>query len=114
MAFDEVLEPDVARELIASNEATVVDIREDEDWHERRVPGAVHAFEGDLGVALEGVDDQRPLIIVCGDGERSASLAAELRERGREVASIEGGMKAWEGEKLPMQPSSDPDDDVRV
>jgi rhodanese-related sulfurtransferase len=67
-----------------------------------------------VGVALEGVDDQRPLIIVCGDGERSASLAAELRERGREVASIEGGMKAWEGEKLPMQPSSDPDDDVRV
>ena len=83
MPIDEVLEPGAARELIASNEATVVDIREDEDWHERRVPGAVHAVEGDLGAALEGVDDQRPLIIVCGDGERSASLAAELRERGR-------------------------------
>jgi hypothetical protein len=41
-------------------------------------------------------------------------LAAKLRERGREVASIDGGMKAWEGEKFPMQPSTDPDDDLRV
>jgi rhodanese-related sulfurtransferase len=114
MPIDEVLEPDTARELIASNAATVVDIREDDDWHENRVPGSVHAFEDNLGVALDGVDDERPLIIVCGDGDRSARLAAELRERGREVASIEGGMKAWMSEKFPIQPSADPDDDVRI
>jgi rhodanese-related sulfurtransferase len=113
MPIDKVLEPGAARELIASNEASVVDIRDDDDWHEKRVAGAVHA-EGNLDAALEGVDDDRPVIIVCGDGDRSARLAAELRERGREVASIEGGMEAWEGEKFPMQPSSDPDDDVQV
>ena len=112
MGNDEALEPEQARQLVASNEATVLDIRDDDAWHEKRIPGAQHASQDDLDATLEDVDDDRTVMIVCEDGERSAEVAAELREDGREAKSIEGGMRAWEKEKFPLQPSTDPDDDV--
>jgi rhodanese-related sulfurtransferase len=114
MGIDHVLEPEKARELIASNEVVVLDVRGDDEWHDHRVAGARHTPGDALESALEEIDADRPVLIVCDDGERSAGVAAELRESGREAACIDGGMKAWESDKLPMQPSADADDDAKV
>jgi rhodanese-related sulfurtransferase len=111
MAMEEVLEAEAARKVIASNDATLLDIRDDDEWHEKRIAGARRVSEQDLDSTLEELDSERPVVIVCNDGERSAKLAAQLRDRGREAASIEGGMDDWNG---PTQPSPDPDDDVNV
>jgi rhodanese-related sulfurtransferase len=46
-------------------------------------------------------------VVVGADGERSAMLAARLREEGKAAASIEGGMQAWRKEGLPVQPRPD-------
>jgi rhodanese-related sulfurtransferase len=114
MAIEESLEPDDARKLIASDDATLLDIRGDDDWHEKRVAGAMRASEENLDSTLEELDSDRAVVIVCEDGERSATLAAQIREQGRDAAYIEGGMDAWAKEKLPTQPSPDPDDEVDV
>ena len=114
MDTEHVLEPAKARELIASNRATALDIRDDEEWRDKRVPGALHAAEQELEAALDEVEEDQIVLVVCNDGERSAAVAEKLREGGREAACIDGGMEAWEGEKFPMQPSTDPDDDVIV
>jgi rhodanese-related sulfurtransferase len=114
MGIDDSLEPDRARELVASSEVVVFDIRSDEEWREKRVAGARHVDEAELDSAIGELDEDEAVLIVCGDGERSAGLAAELRDSGREATCIEGGMDAWESEKLPMQPSTDPDDDARI
>ena len=114
MASDEVLEPDQARELIASNEATVLDLRAEEDWRDKRVPGAHWASEQDLESAIEAIADDQLLVVMCTDDERSSDLAAQLRDQGRQAACIKGGMDAWEKEKFPLQPSTDPDEDATV
>lgn len=114
MEMEEQLEPDQARELIASDEVTVLDIRDDEQWREKRIAGARQVDAGEVDSALEGLDDDRAVLIVCADGKRSAELAAELREDGRDAACIEGGVDAWESEKLAMQPSDDVSDDAVV
>jgi rhodanese-related sulfurtransferase len=114
MEIEEVLEPDQARELVGSNKATALDIREDEQWREKRVPGARHADEDNLEATLDEIDEEQILLVVCEDGKRSAELAGKLRDDGRDAASIDGGMKAWEKEKLPLQPSTDPADDAKV
>ena len=114
MSLDDALEPEQARELIASNEAEVLDIRPEDQWHDKRVPGSRRVEETELDAALEELDEDRGLLIVCEDGEQSAGIAARLRERGREAACIEGGINAWEKERLAMQPSSDADDDARI
>jgi sulfur-carrier protein adenylyltransferase/sulfurtransferase len=114
MSIGETLEPEQARELIASNEVEVLDIRPEEQWHDKRVPGSRRVEETELEAALEELDEDRGLLIVCEDGEQSAGIAAKLRERGREAGCIEGGINAWEKERLAMQPSSDADDDAKL
>jgi rhodanese-related sulfurtransferase len=114
MGIDEALEPEQARKLIASNEVEVLDIRPEDEWHDKRVPGSRRVDEAELDAVVEELGDARSLVLVCEDGEQSADIAAQLRERGREAACIEGGIEAWEKEKLAMQPSSDADDDAKV
>ena len=113
MAVEEVLEPDAARKVIASGDAPLLDIRGDDDWHEKRIAGARRVSENDLDSMLEEIGSDRAVVIVCNDGERSATLAAELRERGHQAASIEGGIEAW-AKDFPTQPSADPADDVDI
>lgn len=114
MEIEAVIDPEQARELIASNRATAVDIREDDAWRDKRVPGARHASDEDLDTALEQVDEEQVVLVVCGDGSRSAELAEKLRDSGRQATCIDGGMDAWEAAKFPLQPSDDPADDATV
>jgi rhodanese-related sulfurtransferase len=114
MGIDDAIEAERARELIASSEVIVLDVRGDEEWQEKRVAGAKRAPGDAIEKALEDLDSERAVLIVCEDGRRSSELAEELRESGREAAHLEGGMAAWESEKLPMQPSEDVDDDATI
>lgn len=103
----EVLELEEARERVARKEAAVIDVQEEEGWRRAHLVGATHAADGEVEAALECLPDDQPVIVVCGDGERSREIAAELAENDREAASIEGGMQAWLHEGFPTQPSSD-------
>jgi histidinol-phosphate aminotransferase len=67
-------------------------------------------FAIDLDDALEQIDDDQTVIVACEDGEESAEVADELRERGIDAVSLEGGMEAWRSDDMPMQPSRDPED----
>jgi rhodanese-related sulfurtransferase len=99
-----------ARVLIAGGEAKVIDIRSVEEWRAvGNIPGARRVPEDELDSRLDEIPKDQQLIVVCGDGGRSADVAAQLRDRGYDAASIEGGMEAWEDENQPLQPSEDPD-----
>jgi rhodanese-related sulfurtransferase len=113
-ADSDSVSPEQARELIASGEARAFDLRDEEQWAEDRVPGCVRVDEDELDQALERLGDGQKAMVVCEDGERSAEVAQQLRERDVDAISIEGGMEAWRSDKQPLQPSEDPDDDVRV
>ena len=98
-----------ARELIAGGEATVLDIRSEEEWVSvGNIPGAVNAPDEDAGEAVKEIAEDRTVIVVCRRGDRSAEVAEQLRDGGREAVSIDGGIEAWEDDKLPLQPSEDP------
>jgi rhodanese-related sulfurtransferase len=114
MELEEQLEPDRARELIAANEVEVLDVRGEQEWHEKRIAGARRVDAGEIDAALEWLDAERPLLIVCGNGDSSGEIAAKLREDGREAACLDGGIDAWESEKLALQPSDDVADDAKV
>jgi len=81
---------------------TVVDVRKAEDRAEWSIPGSVHfaaydALNAGDERAMEGlkVPEGAPVVTVCGRGRSSALAAEQLRSRGHEVFSLEGGMKAW-------------------
>jgi rhodanese-related sulfurtransferase len=107
---EETLTAERARVLIAGGDANVLDIRSEEEWRTvGNIPGAMHVPDDKLESRLDEVPKDERLVVVCRDGNRSADVAGQLRERDYEAASIEGGMEAWEDEGYPMQPSEDPD-----
>jgi rhodanese-related sulfurtransferase len=105
-SLEETLSAEDARELIAGGEARVLDVRDDEEWEESRIGGAVHQPEDVVMERLDDFPDDTRIVVVCADGERSAKLASNLRERGKQAASIDGGLNAWMREGLPTLPRS--------
>ena len=90
-------------------DATVLDIRPDEEWQNvGNIPGAIAAGEDDAEQAAKEIDEESTVIVVCEDGERSAKVAEQLRESGRDAVALEGGMAAWSSNDLPLQPTEDP------
>ena len=81
---------------------TVVDVRKGEDRAEWEIPGSVHfdaydALNASDERAMEGLElpEGAPVVTVCSRGRSSALAAEQLRRRGYQVFSLEGGMKAW-------------------
>lgn len=105
--LQETLSPADARELIASGGASALDIRDDEAWEAGRIPGAGHHTEEAVLERLEDFPEDKPIVVVCANGERSAKVAAKLRQEGRNAANVKGGMDAWRDDDLPMQPRAD-------
>lgn len=85
---------------------TLVDIREDHEWDERRIPGAVHISRGILERDIETrfPDKAEPLVLQCGGGFRSALSADNLQKMGyTNVVSLDGGIRDWIERGLPIE-----------
>jgi rhodanese-related sulfurtransferase len=104
---DQPLSPEDARVMIGSDDAQVVDIRDDEDaFADGHVAGAVHIPGGDSQPLPDDFSEDKTIVLVCEDGKQSAELASSWREDGRTVTSVEGGMNAWRNSGMPVQPGS--------
>lgn len=76
----------------------VIDVRETEELHGElsHIPGVHHVPLADLPRRSEEFPTDRPLLLVCRSGARSASACAWLRQRGFPAPSnLSGGMIAW-------------------
>lgn len=111
---EETVSPEQARQMLGSNEATAIDIRDDEHWRGGHLPAARHCSDGDFEQALKQIDEEQTVIVACEDGEESARVAAEIREQGRQAVSLAGGMDAWRSDDQPMQPSRDPEEETPI
>lgn len=81
---------------------TVLDVRSDEDRGQWAIPGSVHinAYDalrkGEPGLLQDAaLPPDRPVVTVCNAGRMSEKAADFLTERGIDVLSLVGGMKAW-------------------
>jgi len=95
-----------ARDRIESGEPVVVDVREQEEWDEGHIPGAVHVPRGHLESRIERLapDAARPVVVYCSQGNRSAFAAKTLVELGYEdVVSLAGGFTDWKRNGFPVQ-----------
>src|SRR5438445_10953776 len=95
--IDEV-DPAAVREQ-ASNGATVIDVREPEEWAAGHIPGAKHVPKSYLESRIEGAapDRSQHLILYCASGNRSAWATRTLvDDLGYErVESMTGGFTLW-------------------
>lgn len=83
----------------------VLDVREPEEYASGHVPGAMHLPQAELATRIDEVPRERPLLVICRSGARSQRVARFLQHLGHaDVASVEGGMEAWEQMGIPAAP----------
>jgi len=101
----EVSVEDVRQRLTRDGQATVLDVREKEEYREGHLQGAVSLPRGFLEMRVEETvpDRQAPIIAYCGGGTRSLIAARTLKEMGyTNVVSMSGGYTAWKNAGLPF------------
>lgn len=94
----ENLDPQQVRKLADSNEVTLIDVRESDEWREGHLPGAVHLPRGFLELQAESKmpNKSEPIVIYCAGGNRSALAAATMKQMGySNVRNMSGGFSAW-------------------
>lgn len=99
-SYEEVT-PSQAKALLETGEATLVDVRNDAEWAEGYIEGARHVMLGKLVERLEEVPREKPVIVQCQSGARSAIAASLLLKHGVEtVLNLTGGYGRWTAEGL--------------
>ena len=98
---------DVKGKIEAGEDFCLLDCREAEEFARGHLPGALHLCKGiverDIEVAVPDFD--KPIVIYCGGGFRSALTAENLQRMGyKNVASMWGGWRAWSGAEYPTEP----------
>ncbi len=95
---------EVKRRMDACEKLVLIDVREDNEWANGHLPGAVHLGRGILERDIESRIPQTDakLVLYCGGGFRSALAAENLQRMGyTNVESMDGGWKGWLDAGLP-------------
>ena len=83
--------------------AFLLDVREQSEWNEAHINGAVLIPLAQLSTRLAEIPADRDVLIICRSGNRSAQARDELRAAGYpNTTSIDGGMNAWISAGLPV------------
>src|ERR1044071_6134101 len=104
--IEEIDSPSLAAALESETPPVLVDVREQDEWDEGHIPGAVHIPRGNLESRIERVapDRTQQVVLYCAVGARSAFAAKTLEELGYErVVSLAGGYTEWKRNGLPTQ-----------
>jgi rhodanese-related sulfurtransferase len=82
----------------------LLDVREIGEFVEVRAPGAALLPTSSFMSRIDELPVDRPLLVVCHVGGRSAAVAGYLLRAGRtDVVNVAGGMDAWEKAGLPVR-----------
>ncbi|MEC1261306.1 MBL fold metallo-hydrolase [Bacillus swezeyi] len=79
----------------------VVDVRNLTEWQEGHIPNAQHIMLGTLQERLDEIKRDKPILMQCRSGARSAIGASILQANGfKKVLNLSGGMAQWQKEGL--------------
>jgi rhodanese-related sulfurtransferase len=90
--------PEVKRRIDEGEKFVLVDVREDHEWANGHLPGAVHMSRGiiERDIELSLPDQNANMILYCGGGFRSVLVAESLQKMGySNVESMDGGWRGW-------------------
>ena len=104
LGFQELKAGD-AVQLINHKDPLVLDVREADEYKNGHIQGAVHIPVGELEERIDELQTsrERPILIYCRAGQRSAQAAAVLKRREfSQIYKLDGGIMAWQAAHLPV------------
>jgi len=85
-------------EIYEQENILLIDVREEWEFREGRIPGAILLPLGKLDKNYQQLGTDAKIILVCRSGNRSGTAAKFLAEKGyKNVYNMVGGMLAWKG-----------------
>lgn len=94
-----------AVKLMNNDESLVLDVREDNEVREGKIQGAKHIPFGQLDKRIAEIEKNKdkPILVYCRSGQRSAHACATLTKHGfAQVTNLSGGFMAWQSANLPV------------
>jgi adenylyltransferase/sulfurtransferase len=83
----------------------LVDVREPAEWEIVRISDAVLIPKGDLPGKLAELPQDKPVVLYCKSGVRSAEALALLKDAGfADAKHVQGGVTAWQTQVLGDEP----------
>ena len=87
-------------------EAQLVDVREPYEREAGHIPDDTAHIELDrLSEGANKLDRERPIVFYCRSGSRSALAAQAFAAAGFDAHNLDGGLKAWVKDGLPIEPA---------
>lgn len=94
----------LSEQLATTGAPTVVDVRSEKEWAAGHIPGSVNIPLNHLRDRTAEIAKDRPVVVHCEGGYRSAIAASMLGQAGRpDVLDMVGGCNAWVASKLPVE-----------
>ncbi len=82
---------------LSSDMAVLVDVREEWEFAQDRIPGAINLPLSKFDIRKLPADDGRRLVLTCAVGRRSAQAAGIMLATGHDkVTHLRGGMLSWD------------------
>jgi rhodanese-related sulfurtransferase len=105
LGMDPDYTPQQVAELLASSEIQLIDVREPHEHTAGRIAGDKHIELVELRERAAEIDRDVPVVFYCRSGSRSAMAAQAFLAAGFDAHNLDGGLLAWKGNGLPMEPS---------
>ena len=86
---------------IKDGAVTLLDVRSATEFDAGHIAGARHRFLGRLARELNQIDREKPIVVQCQSGARSAIATSVLQRAGFRVTNMQGGYRAWVEAGLP-------------
>jgi rhodanese-related sulfurtransferase len=96
---------EIKKRIDSGEKLILVDTREDLEWANGHLPGAIHLGKGVIERDIEKTvpDHSAPVVLYCGGGFRSALAADNLQKMGyTNIISMDGGWRGWTESGYPV------------
>jgi rhodanese-related sulfurtransferase len=96
---------EVKKKMESGGKFVLVDVREESEFANDHLPGAIHLGKGIIERDIEArvPDLNAEIVLYCGGGFRSALAADNLQKMGyKNVISMDGGIRDWREKGYPL------------
>lgn len=87
----------LAEKLEKKEDIHIIDVREDFEVEEGKIPEAIHIPLGEIENRVDELNKGKHYYMVCRSGARSGNACGYLASQGFNVTNMTGGMLAWTG-----------------
>ncbi len=96
--------PHEATRLINSDQAVLVDLREQKDFNEGHIAGALHMPFAKIPGRASELEKHKDKIIILTDklGQQAGAIGKTLGKSGYQVRRLQGGVAEWSSQGLPL------------